>query len=246
MFFSLISHFDRQKFTNVACPLAGANLGQIAASAPNDAWVVGTKAAGAIGTAALTAHWNGLRRRVVPSPNASSSDTLGAVSGIASNDLWAAGRGNFCERIPGPEACWSNFGTAVSGQSIQLRRLEMARYPPASWLFRSAMYSPALQCRAMAFSPGCWRCTGKKQSDRAIQAAYSLVSGASEGSVIIIKKRTYETRAAPEKEAGSLVTTETRLVPRRAQPAARMASPGPPPREQRIMGCEVGILRAPG
>jgi len=96
VFFSLISHFDGQKFTNVAFPLAGANLGQIAAIAPNDAWVVGTKAAGAIGTATLTAHWNGLRWTVVPSPNASSSDTLGAVSAIASNDVWAAGCGNLC------------------------------------------------------------------------------------------------------------------------------------------------------
>jgi hypothetical protein len=96
VFFSLISHFDGQKFTNVAFPLAGANLGQIAAIAPNDVWVVGTKAAGAIGTATLTAHWNGLRWTVVPSPNASSSDTLGGVSAIASNDVWAVGCGNFC------------------------------------------------------------------------------------------------------------------------------------------------------
>jgi hypothetical protein len=96
VFFSAIFHFDGQKFTNVPFPLSGANLGGIAAIAPNDAWVVGGKAAGAATTATLTAHWNGQRWTVVPSPNASASDTLGAVSAISSNDVWAVGCGNSC------------------------------------------------------------------------------------------------------------------------------------------------------
>ena len=96
VFFSVISHFDGQKFTNVAFPLPGANLGQIAAIAPNDAWVVGGKAATATTQATLTAHWNGQRWTVVPSPNATASDSLGSVSAISSNDVWAVGCGNFC------------------------------------------------------------------------------------------------------------------------------------------------------
>jgi len=96
VFFSVILHFDGQKFTNVALPLPGANLGGVAAIAPNDAWVVGGKPATVNTQATLTAHWNGQRWTIVPSPNATASDSLGSVSAIASNDVWAVGCGNFC------------------------------------------------------------------------------------------------------------------------------------------------------
>jgi hypothetical protein len=96
VFFSIVSHFDGQKFTNVPFPLSGASLGGIAAIAPNDAWVVGGQAATATTQSTLTAHWNGQRWTVVPSPNATASDTLGSVSAISSSDVWAVGCGNFC------------------------------------------------------------------------------------------------------------------------------------------------------
>src|SRR5215467_1191392 len=103
-FFSIISHFDGQKFTNVAFPLPGAILSGIAAIAPNDTWVVGGKAATATSEATLTAHWNGQRWTVVPSPNASASNSLGSVSAISSNDVWAVGCGNFCASDTGAGA----------------------------------------------------------------------------------------------------------------------------------------------
>jgi hypothetical protein len=96
VFFSVISHFDGQKFTNVPFPLSGADLGGIAVIASNDVWVVGGKPSGATTQATLTAHWNGRRWTIVPSPNATASDTLGTVSAISSNDVWAVGCGNFC------------------------------------------------------------------------------------------------------------------------------------------------------
>jgi len=94
VFRAAILHFDGRKLSNVAFPnLAHADLGGIAAIAPNDAWVVGGQASGSVGQSTLAAHWDGTQWTIVPSPNATSNDALGAVSAISSTDVWAAGCG---------------------------------------------------------------------------------------------------------------------------------------------------------
>ena len=94
VFRAAILHFDGQKFSNVAFPsLSSVSLGGLAAIAPNDAWVVGAEASGSAGQTTLTAHWNGKRWTIVPSPNATAANALGAVSAISSTDVWAVGCG---------------------------------------------------------------------------------------------------------------------------------------------------------
>jgi hypothetical protein len=71
----------------------------VEALSPSDAWVVGEYNSGAppteTGRLTLTQHWDGSSFRIVPSPNASwpgvDKSTLAAVSGVASNDVWAVG-----------------------------------------------------------------------------------------------------------------------------------------------------------
>jgi len=93
VFSGAIMHFDGQKFSNVPFPsLSSVNLGQVAALATNDAWVVGAKATGIV-SSTLTAHWDGQKWTIVPSPNQTSTNVLGAVSAISSDDVWAVGCG---------------------------------------------------------------------------------------------------------------------------------------------------------
>lgn len=85
-----IMHFDGQRFKNVAFPMPHAGLGQLAAIATNDVWVVGTQPIGnAEGT--LTAHWDGTVWTVVPSPNLTTQNDLQAINAISSTDIWAVG-----------------------------------------------------------------------------------------------------------------------------------------------------------
>ena len=94
VFRAAIMHFDGHRLRNAAFPnLANVNLGGIAAITPNDAWVVGAQASGNVGQSTLTAHWDGTQWTIVPSPNDTSTNALGAVSAISSTDVWAAGCG---------------------------------------------------------------------------------------------------------------------------------------------------------
>lgn len=85
-----IMHFDGQQFQNVPFPMARAALGQLAAIATNDVWVVGVQSKGSAG-ATLAAHWDGQAWTVVPSPNLTTHNALGFISAISSTDVWATG-----------------------------------------------------------------------------------------------------------------------------------------------------------
>src|SRR5262249_43487003 len=77
-------------------PRRGGVGGEMVALAQKDGGGGGERAPTATSETTLTAHWNGQRWTVVPSPNATASDSLGSVSAISSNDVWAVGCGNFC------------------------------------------------------------------------------------------------------------------------------------------------------
>jgi hypothetical protein len=63
---------------------------------PTDGWVVGAHPSNAPddgGAATLTEHWNGSAWSVVPSfDTLRVDDTLAAVAGVATNDVWAVGQ----------------------------------------------------------------------------------------------------------------------------------------------------------
>jgi hypothetical protein len=78
--------------------LGGGQLTAISAASRSDIWAVGT--AGPEGSQrTLTAHWDGIRWQIVPSPNPLSfgdgllgiGDRLFGVVAIAANDAWAVG-----------------------------------------------------------------------------------------------------------------------------------------------------------
>jgi len=74
----------------------GATLSGVGFVSATDGWVVGAKTSSAPddgGLATLTEHWNGSAWSVVPSVDTLfNDDTLAAVSGVASNDVWAVGQ----------------------------------------------------------------------------------------------------------------------------------------------------------
>ena len=84
-------------FRVVASPsLPGAKLSGVGFVAPTDGWVVGARTSSAPddgGLATLSEHWNGSAWSVVPSVDTLfNDDTLAAVAGVASNDVWAVGQ----------------------------------------------------------------------------------------------------------------------------------------------------------
>ena len=75
----------------------------VKAFAPKDVWAVGSQiAAGMLQTRTLVMHWNGSAWSVVPSANPEPNiDSLHAIDGISSNDLWAVGQQARWEAITG-------------------------------------------------------------------------------------------------------------------------------------------------
>jgi hypothetical protein len=87
----VIMHFDGQQFSVVPFPVSNkTDLSGLAAIATDDVWVVGASANATTG-ATLAAHWDGKAWTVVPSPNLTTNNSLGAVAAISSTDVWAAG-----------------------------------------------------------------------------------------------------------------------------------------------------------
>jgi hypothetical protein len=71
------------------------NLQGVKAFSPSDVWAVGglTPSSGTATGHTLVMHWNGSAWSVVPSPNPDPNvDTLHAVDGLSTNDLWAVGQ----------------------------------------------------------------------------------------------------------------------------------------------------------
>jgi hypothetical protein len=68
-------------------------LAAVPALSPSDAWAVGWQYVGPSNSqVTLTEHWNGLQWTAVNSPNVGPAwSSLQAVSGVASNDVWAVG-----------------------------------------------------------------------------------------------------------------------------------------------------------
>ncbi|MCI0352358.1 MAG: hypothetical protein L0Z53_23310 [Acidobacteriales bacterium] len=90
---TLIVHWDGVSWTQVPSPNAAGVANQlfgIAAISANDIWAVGYA-----GGAPLSMHWNGSAWSIVPVQGDSGlrSDYLTAVSGAASNHVWAVGIG---------------------------------------------------------------------------------------------------------------------------------------------------------
>jgi hypothetical protein len=73
-----------------------ANLHDVDILSRNDAWTVGVRFHPDGSPTTLTEHWDGTRWSLIPSPNpkrTSALNLLNAVSGVASDDVWAVGIG---------------------------------------------------------------------------------------------------------------------------------------------------------
>lgn len=68
-------------------------LNGVAAISANDAWAVGYESANTTGSISLTLieHWDGTSWTVVNSQNPTNQNTLNAVAGVSTNDVWAVG-----------------------------------------------------------------------------------------------------------------------------------------------------------
>ena len=76
-------------------PAAGVDkLGGVKAFGPNDVWAVGTQIVTASPqTRTLVMHWNGSAWSIVPSANPNpNTDSLRAIDGTSSSDIWAVGQ----------------------------------------------------------------------------------------------------------------------------------------------------------
>jgi hypothetical protein len=104
---TLAQHWNGQSWSIVATPnssfsgVSASYLRGVAALASNDVWAVGYgENFASLESQTLTLHWNGARWSTVPSPNpagASNPNQLFAISGLASNDVWAVGLTGFPE-----------------------------------------------------------------------------------------------------------------------------------------------------
>jgi hypothetical protein len=104
---TLVEQYDGTSWSVVPSPNRGPGasfLSGVTAVAPNDVWAVGTHDLAPTAQAPLVEHWNGASWSVVPSPyfHHSVQTTLGDVSAVSANDVWAVGsyyserrRGNF-------------------------------------------------------------------------------------------------------------------------------------------------------
>jgi hypothetical protein len=93
---TFVQHWDGTRWRRVFSGQhhARCDLRSIQALAADDIWAVGTRVSHAVDVFTLTEHWNGSSWRRVPSPNRSGSlarDELFAVSGTATDDVWAVG-----------------------------------------------------------------------------------------------------------------------------------------------------------
>src|SRR5262249_3479530 len=72
----------------------GSRLWAVAARAATDVWAVGDYYTGSW-FQTLTEHWDGSTWSIVPSPSQATGDySLGGVTALAANDVWAAGYDN--------------------------------------------------------------------------------------------------------------------------------------------------------
>jgi hypothetical protein len=93
---TLVEHWDGANWSIVPSPDPGTYtnvLSSIAVVSPTDIWAAGTIADGRLGlTETLTEHWNGVRWRVVSSPNIGElGDSFAGIAAVSSNDVWTAG-----------------------------------------------------------------------------------------------------------------------------------------------------------
>jgi hypothetical protein len=93
---TLILHWDGSQWASVPSanvPDVNNYLGAVTALGPNDVWAVGsTRQFEANGTtASLAEHWDGQAWQIVPVPVRADNHGLGAVVGLATDDVWAVG-----------------------------------------------------------------------------------------------------------------------------------------------------------
>jgi hypothetical protein len=96
--------FGGTSWSTTTLPAAGVDkLAGVKAFAPNDVWAVGTQiTTAAPQTRTLIMHWNGSAWSIVPSANPNpTTDSLRAVDGTSSHDLWAVGQQAPSETITG-------------------------------------------------------------------------------------------------------------------------------------------------
>jgi hypothetical protein len=91
----LVEHWNGRSWRIVpSLKPRGGEFNGVAALGPRDVWTVGSNWILRQGTSTeqtLTEHWDGLRWRVVPSPNLDDGSILKAVSAVSPNDVWAIG-----------------------------------------------------------------------------------------------------------------------------------------------------------
>jgi len=96
-----VAHWDGTAWTQIPAPVttggSGSHVTGIKAIAPDDVWFVGSWIDGS-SWEALAMHWNGSTLEIVdtpfPVPGGTPGWSLGAVDGVAADDLWAAGAGS--------------------------------------------------------------------------------------------------------------------------------------------------------
>jgi hypothetical protein len=95
---TLVQRWNGAAWSVVPSPVVqgGSEFDAVAALGSNDAWAVGSRAGGHpefnATRVTLTAHWDGSRWTMVPSPNVSDrSHELLDIAALAANDVWAVG-----------------------------------------------------------------------------------------------------------------------------------------------------------
>ena len=96
--------FGGTSWSTTPLPAAGVDkLAGVKAFGPNDVWAVGTQiTTAAPQTRTLIMHWDGSAWSIVPSANPNpNTDSLRAIDGTSSHDLWAVGQQATSETITG-------------------------------------------------------------------------------------------------------------------------------------------------
>jgi hypothetical protein len=157
-----IAHWNGTEWVEIPAPVttagSGVEIAGIKAIAPDDVWFVGTWIEGGQ-LPALALHWDGSSLTMVdlpfPVPGGTPGWSLGAVDGVASNDLWAVGAGSDGDMSLSPYVLhWNGTdwqrdeSVPMPGDQIEFNALlPLASdnvYAGGSWFTGGAGYGPVI------------------------------------------------------------------------------------------------------
>lgn len=141
-------------------PYGGGRLADVAAVAPDDAWIVGARSNPAGRARTLTEHWNGKRWAWIASPTPSwRGGRLTSVAAIATDDAWATGystlrNGDAPLILHWDGTTWTEVATPEAARGTRVNQVAIRGDGTAWFLATGASHERG---RLLVLDDGTWR-----------------------------------------------------------------------------------------